>query len=218
MNPNHYIATLNKNADLVMDIQINRGRGYIPSEELKSTTEENVNIITLDAVFSPVTKVNYKIENVRIGQRIDYEKLILEVWTDSTITPDDALAQAAKILKDHFVKFFNFTEEEEELIIEEKPKEKEFDEELLQKILNTPVEELELSVRASHCLENSKIKTINELIRISEDDMMQMKNFGKKSADELKQKLSQYGLWLGMTDEDLKRVKIKKGEYLNETS
>ncbi|MBU1076249.1 MAG: hypothetical protein KKH98_03085 [Spirochaetes bacterium] len=140
----------------------------------------------------------------------------MEVWTDGTIKPDDAVSFAAKILKDHFSKFLNFVDNEELLVKEEKPKEEKPDQELILKVLSTPVEELELSVRASNCLSQSKIKTIGQLIKITEEEMMNMKNFGKKSSDELKVKLQQYGLWMGMTDEDLESIKIKKGDYLNE--
>lgn len=218
LNPDFYIAALNKTGSINMDLQIERGRGYIPSEELKDRVESNeVGIILIDAIFTPVIKVNYKVENIRVGQRIDFEKLVFQVWTDGTIKPDDAVAFAAKILKDHFSMFLNFVDNEELIVEEVKPKEEEPDQELIQKILNTPVEELELSVRASNCLNQSKIKTIGQLIKITEDEMMNMKNFGKKSSDELKVKLVQYGLWMGMSDEDLKNVKIKKGDYLNET-
>lgn len=209
LNPGIHIATLNNNANFVVDIQINRGRGYMPSDELKEMVEDEPGIIIVDAIFSPILKVNYKIDNIRIGQKIDYEKLVMEVWTDGSMTPDDALAQAGKLLKDHFNKFLNFVDKEELPPLEEKPKEAS-NEEMIQKILNTPVEELELSVRASNCLNSSKIKTIGELIKMREEELMQMKNFGKKSADELKEKLKQYGLWLGMKEEDLKNIKISK--------
>ncbi len=209
LNPQAYIATLNNNAHLVMDIQINRGRGYVPSEELKEIVEEDPNIIVVDAIFSPILKVNYKIDNIRLGQKIDYEKLILELWTDGSITPDNAMAQAGKILKEHFNRFLNFVDNEELIQLEDKPKQ-ETNDEIIDKILSTPVEELELSVRASNCLSNTKIKSIGELIKLKEEDLMEMKNFGKKSADELKDKLKNYGLWLGMKPEDLKNIKIKK--------
>ncbi len=143
MNPNHYIATLNKTASISMDLQIERGRGYVPSEELKDRADDDeIDIILLDAIFTPILKVNYRIENVSAGQRTDYEKLILEVWTDNTIKPDDAVAYGAKILKDHFHRFLNFVDSEEIITEEEEPKEEEPDQELVQKILNTPVEEL----------------------------------------------------------------------------
>ncbi len=192
-----------------MDIQINRGRGYVPSEELKELIEDDPHIIVIDAIFSPIIKVDYKIDNVRIGQKIDYERLTLELWTDGSITPDNAMAQAGKILKEHFNRFLNFVDNEELIMVDDKPNSESSDESI-QKILNTPVEELELSVRAGNCLSNTKIKTIGELIKLKEEDLMNMKNFGKKSADELKEKLEQYGLWLGMKDEDLKNIKIKK--------
>jgi len=219
INQDCFIATLNKEASISMDIQIERGRGYVPSEELKDrVNKEDIDTILVDAIFTPIHKVNYRVENVSVGQRTDYEKLILELWTDGTIKADDAVAYAAKILKDHFSKFLNFVDNEEIISEEEKPKEEEPDQELIMKVLNTPVEELELSVRASNCLDQSKIKTIGQLVKITEDEMMNMKNFGKKSADELKLKLAQYGLWLGMTEEEINNVKIKKGDYLNETS
>ena len=218
-NPDHYIASLNKSASISMDLQVERGRGYVPVEELKDRVDnEEIDVILIDAIFTPITKVKYRIENVSVGQRIDYEKLVLEVWTDGTIRPDDAVAYGAKILKDHYNRFLNFVDSEEIMAEEEEPKEEEPDQELIERVLNTPVEELELSVRASNCLNQSKIKTIGQLTKISEYEMMNMKNFGKKSADELKSKLNQYGLWLGMTEEDLKNVKIKKGDYLNEAS
>lgn len=219
LNPDFYIATLNKTGAVSMDLQIERGRGYIPSDELKDRIDEDeVDVILMDAIFTPVIKVNYRVENIRVGQRIDFEKLILEVWTDGTIKPDDSVAYAGKILKDHFNRFLNFVDNEELIVEEEKPKEEKPDQELIQKILDTPVEELELSVRASNCLNQSKIKTIGQLVRITEEEMMNMKNFGKKSSDELKMKLNQYGLWMGMSDEELKNAKIKKGDYLNEAS
>jgi len=217
LNPDFYLASLSKTGSISMDLQIEHGRGYVPSEDLKDRIEDDdVSIILLDAIFTPVIKVNYKVENIRVGQRIDFEKLVLEVWTDGTIKPDDAVSFAAKILKDHFSKFLNFVDNEELLVKEEKPKEEKPDQELILKVLSTPVEELELSVRASNCLSQSKIKTIGQLIKITEEEMMNMKNFGKKSSDELKVKLQQYGLWMGMTDEDLESIKIKKGDYLNE--
>jgi len=200
-----------------MDIEIDRGKGYVPSEEIQPRIND-INVIPLDAIFSPIVKVKYKVENVRVGQKTDYEKLVLEVWTDKSIKPDDAVAQAAKILKDMFALFLNFTDNDESLFDRQfKEESKDEDQELLEKVLNTPVERLELSVRASNCLETAKIKTIGELIRKTESEMLKTKNFGKKSADELRDKLGKLGLRLGMTEDDIKNAKINKEVFLNET-
>jgi DNA-directed RNA polymerase subunit alpha len=149
----------------------------------------------MDAIFSPVKKVKYTVEPVRVGQRSDYDKLVLDVWTDGTVRPDDALAEAAKIAKDHFSVFINF--DENNLGIDEDFDE---DDEHIRQILNTPVEELELSVRSSNCLKNANIKTIGELTRKTEDDINKTRNFGKKSLLEIKEKLKEWNLSLGITD------------------
>ena len=217
MNPDLYIASLSEKGKISMDIEIDRGKGYVPSEEIQPRIND-INVIPLDAIFSPIVKVKYSVENVRVGQKTDYEKLILEVWTDKSIKPDDAVAQAAKILKDMFALFLNFTDNDESLFDRQfKEESKDEDQELLEKVLNTPVERLELSVRASNCLETAKIKTIGELIRKTESEMLKTKNFGKKSADELRDKLGKLGLRLGMTEDDIKNAKINKEVFLNET-
>ncbi len=217
MNPDLYIASLSEKGKISMDIEIDRGKGYVPSEEIQPRIND-INVIPLDAIFSPIVKVKYKVENVRVGQKTDYEKLVLEVWTDKSIKPDDAVAQAAKILKDMFALFLNFTDNDESLFDRQfKEESKDEDQELLEKVLNTPVERLELSVRASNCLETAKIKTIGELIRKTESEMLKTKNFGKKSADELRDKLGKLGLRLGMTEDDIKNAKINKEVFLNET-
>ena len=149
----------------------------------------------MDAIFTPVPKVKYSIEPCRVGQRNDYDKLVLEIWTDGTIKPEDALAEAAKIAKDHFAIFVNFNDSEysggDEL--------EEGDAHIIQ-LLNTPVEELELSVRSSNCLKNANIRTIGELTKKTEDDIAKTRNFGKKSLTEIKEKLHEWNLTLGMTD------------------
>ncbi len=218
LNPDLYIASLNDNAKISMDFEVDRGRGYVPSEEIKVSIND-VNVIPLDAIFSPVVKVKFSIENVRVGQKTDYEQLILEVWTDKSITPDNAVAQAAKILKDIFSLFLNFDDKDESIFnnFDEEEGEDE-NKELLEKVLSMPVERLELSVRAGNCLDTAKIKTIGELIRKTESDMLRTKNFGKKSADELRDKLSNLGLRFGMTEEDIANVKINKEVLPNETS
>ncbi|WP_319560854.1 DNA-directed RNA polymerase subunit alpha [Marispirochaeta sp.] len=194
INKDLKIATLMGNANIDIEIQVDLGRGYIPAE----TNEKYIDVIgtiPVDAVFSPVKRVKYSIENTRVGQRSDYDKLIIEVYTDGTLAPDDAVAEAAKIAKDHFCIFINFDEDsvtgDDEL---------DEDEERIRAILDTPVEELELSVRSSNCLKNANIKTIGDLTRRTEDDIAKTRNFGKKSLTEIKEKLQEWNLYLGMTD------------------
>jgi DNA-directed RNA polymerase subunit alpha len=189
-----HIMTLMDNARIEFEIQIDLGRGYVPSE-VNERYVEVIGTIPMDAIFTPVKKVKFAIESTRVGQRSDYDKLVLEIWTDGTIKPDDALAEAAKIAKDHFSVFINF--DENNLGIEDDLDE---DNERIRSILNTPVEELELSVRASNCLKNANIKTIGELTRKTEDDIARTRNFGKKSLQEIKEKLKEWNLSLGITD------------------
>jgi DNA-directed RNA polymerase subunit alpha len=194
MNGDLKIATLMKKANLDIELQIDLGRGYVPAE----TNEKYIEVlgtIPIDAVFSPITKVSYAIENTRVGHRNDYDKLVLDVTTNGTISPEDAVAEAAKIAKDHFTIFINFDEDslgKDEDIDEE--------EERVRSILDTPVEELELSVRSSNCLKNANIKTIGDLTRKTEDEIAKTRNFGKKSLLEIKEKLKEWDLGLGMTD------------------
>jgi DNA-directed RNA polymerase subunit alpha len=182
------------NANVRFEIQIDLGRGYVPSE-VNERYIEVINTIPVDAIFSPVKKVKFNVESTRVGQRNDYDKLVLELWTDGTIKPEDALAEAAKIAKDHFSVFINF--DENNIGIED-----DLDDENdhVRKILNTPVEELELSVRSSNCLKNANIKTIGELTRKTEDDIARTRNFGKKSLQEIKEKLKEWNLSFGITD------------------
>ncbi len=194
INEDLKIATLMEGANLDLEVQIDLGRGYVPAE-INEKYIEVIGTIAIDSVFSPITKVTYEIENTRIGHRNDYDKLFLEVETDGTISPEDAVAEAAKIAKDHFTIFINFDEDTiggDEEVDEE--------EERIKTILDTPVEELELSVRSSNCLKNANIKTIGDLTRRSEDEIAKTRNFGKKSLLEIKEKLSEWGLSLGMTD------------------
>ncbi|MCQ2603989.1 MAG: DNA-directed RNA polymerase subunit alpha [Spirochaetia bacterium] len=188
------IATLMKSAHVDLEVQISLGRGYIPAE-INEKYIERIGTIPIDGIFSPVKRVKYSIEPCRVGNRNDYDKLILEVWTDGTVTPVDAVAEAAKIAKDHFTIFINFDEKDvgyEEEIDENEEKVRQF--------LETPVSELELSVRASNCLNKAKIATLGELTAKSEDDILKTRNFGRKSLMEIKSKLSEWGLSLGMTD------------------
>ena len=194
INTDLKIASLMDKANIDFELQIDLGRGYVPAETNEKYVEV-VGTIPIDAVFSPVTKVAFSIENTRVGHRSDYDKLILDVWTDGTMSPEDALAEAAKIAKDHFTIFINFDEDAvggDEDIDEE--------EERVRAILDTPVEELELSVRSSNCLKNANIKTIGDLTRRTEEDIAKTRNFGKKSLLEIKEKLKEWNLSLGMTD------------------
>lgn len=188
------IATMMDNCNLDIEVQVDLGRGYVPAE-VNEKYIEIIGTIAIDSVFSPIVNVSYDIENTRIGQRNDYDKLVLEVETDGTISPEDAVAEAAKIAKDHFTIFINFDED-----IVGGDEEVDEEEERIKTILDTPVEELELSVRSSNCLKNANIKTIGDLTRRSEDEIAKTRNFGKKSLLEIKEKLSEWGLGLGMTD------------------
>ncbi|MCL2765520.1 MAG: DNA-directed RNA polymerase subunit alpha [Treponema sp.] len=194
LSSGQHIMTLMDNASIRFEIQIDLGRGYVPSE-VNERYIEVINTIPVDAIFSPVKKVKFNVESTRVGQRNDYDKLVLEIWTDGTVKPEDALAEAAKIAKDHFSVFINF--DETNLGIED-----DLDDvnEYIRKILSTPVEELELSVRSSNCLKNANIKTIGELTRKTEDDIARTRNFGKKSLQEIKEKLKEWNLSFGITD------------------
>ena len=188
------VFTMMDGARVEFEIQVDFGRGYVPAE-VNEHYIEVVGTIPMDAIFSPVRKVKYAIEPCRVGQRNDYDKLILEIWTDGTINPEDALAEAAKIAKDHFSIFVNFNDSDFGASddIDE-------GDERIRQLLNTPVEELELSVRSSNCLKNANIRTIGELTKKTEDDIAKTRNFGKKSLTEIKEKLLEWNLTLGMTD------------------
>ncbi len=194
MTQDMLVFTMMEGAHLDIEVQIDLGRGYIPAE-VNEHYIEIVGTIPMDAIFTPIPKVRYSIEPCRVGQRNDYDKLVLEIWTDGTIAPEDALAEAAKIAKDHFAIFVNFNDNEvsnDEMLSE--------GDEEINRILNTPVEELELSVRSSNCLKNANIRTIGELTKKTEDDIAKTRNFGKKSLSEIKEKLLEWNLTLGMTD------------------
>ncbi|MCX6600620.1 MAG: DNA-directed RNA polymerase subunit alpha [bacterium] len=193
LNPEHHIATLNRDAEVKLELQVRRGRGYVPAEENRPA-DAPIGLIPLDAIYSPVRNVTYTIENTRVGQRIDYEKLTLEIWTDGSITPDDALTFAARTLRDHIQLFINFD------VKPEKEEEEDIDEETLhiRKLLRKPVEELELSVRSANCLKEARVRTIADLVRRDEPDMLKFKNFGRKSLVELNEILKVKGLHFGM--------------------
>jgi len=201
LNPDLHIATLNEDANFHLELRIGRGRGYVPAEENKPP-DMPIGTIPIDSIFTPVTKVTYRVENTRVGQRTDYEKLILEINTDGSITPDDALSYAGKILKDHIQLFITFDVETEE---EDTP---EVDEEIMRirKLVNMSVDELELSVRSHNCLIAADIKTIGDLVRRDEQEMLKFRNFGRKSLTELNKILEEKGLHFGMdVDKYLKK-------------
>lgn len=193
INPDLHIATLNQEGRLKMELDARVGRGYVPSEHLKNE-DAPVGTIFIDAFYSPVRKVNYVVTNSRVGQQTDYDKLTLEVWTDSSISPEDAVSGAAIILRDQLNIFVGDEEvvhhEVKEEVREEGPK---FNDNLFRRI-----DELELSVRSSNCLENANIKYIGELVMRSENEMLRTKNFGRKSLNEIKEILGEMGLSLGM--------------------
>jgi DNA-directed RNA polymerase subunit alpha len=199
LNPNHHVATLAGDAKLSMELNVQMGRGYVPAERNKSQSA-TVDTIPIDALFSPVRKVNYTVTNARVGQQTDYDKLTLEVWTDGSVAPEDAVAFAAKILKDQLTIFINFEE------LPEPEEEGETDEDLraFNENLNRPVEELELSVRSANCLQNANIRYIGQLVQKTEAEMLKTKNFGRKSLKEIKEILSSMGLSLGMKIEGWK--------------
>jgi len=192
LNPDQHIATLSSDGQLNMEFFARSDKGYIPAEVNKEESQP-IGFIPLDAAFSPIRKVNYVVTQARVGQRTDYDKLTLEVWTDGSLSPESAVAYAAKILKDQLTLFINFEEEPEK--IEEKPEEQPA---ILNENLYRGVNELELSVRAANCLRNANIRWIGELVQKSEQEMLKTKNFGRKSLNEIKEILQEMGLQLGM--------------------
>jgi len=193
LNPDLHIATLNKDGDLRMEVEIDAGRGYVSADQ-HSQVDRPIGVIPIDSMFSPVIKVNYTVETTRLGQRIDYDKLAVEVWTDASILPSDAVAVAAKILRDHFTLFIHFEEPIEEEVEEEVDEERQ----RVRRMLERSVEELELSVRSSNCLRAAEIKTIGDLVQKSEPEMLKYRNFGRKSLKEIQDILSEMGLHFGM--------------------
>ncbi len=192
LTPDLHIATLDKDASLELEVTVQNGRGYVPAERNKDE-DAPIGVIPVDSLFSPVRKVNCVVENSRVGRVTDYDKLTMEITTDGSIKPDEALAYAAKVLKDHLSIFITFEERDEatDYAIEEKGGD-------LNKNLFRSVNELELSVRAANCLKNANIKSIADLVQKSEAEMLKTKNFGRKSLNEIKEILSEMGLSLGM--------------------
>jgi DNA-directed RNA polymerase subunit alpha len=193
LNPDLHIATLDEGGRLRMEIHIDNGRGYMLAEQNKDPNQP-IGVIPMDSIFSPVTRVNFRVENTRVGQRTDYDRLVLEIWTDGSIHPQDGLSSAAQILKNHLQLFISI---DEDLVPEP---EEEVDEEFerIRNLLKTNVEELELSVRSSNCLRAAEIKTLADLVQKSEAEMLKYRNFGRKSLTELNQILAELGLSFGM--------------------
>lgn len=194
-NPDHVIATLDKKMKFEAELEIRVGRGFCPSEENKKK-DQPIGIISIDSIFSPVKKVRYAVENTRVGQRTDYDKLILEVWTDGRVTPDEAVLHASAILRHHLDVFVNYDKDTVEF--EEAKQEINEEQAKLRKLLNMSVNEIELSVRAANCLNNANIITVGQLAQKTEQEMLKYRNFGKKSLNEIKEKLQSLGLSLGM--------------------
>jgi DNA-directed RNA polymerase subunit alpha len=194
LNSELHIATLtDRDASLEMEMEVDTGRGYVTADRNKKD-DQAVGVIPVDSLFSPVSRVKVDSENTRVGQMTDYDKMIMEIWTDGRIKPEDALAYASKILKDHLQIFINFEEEPEEEQIEMSD-----ETDQLKDLLTRSVDELELSVRSSNCLKNANIKTIGELVRKNEAEMLKYRNFGRKSLNEIKEIITEMGLSLGMS-------------------
>jgi len=206
LNPDNLIATLDQNSNLDIEMIVRKGRGYVPAE--KQVIEgESVQMIPIDSVFSPIEKVSYHIENTRVGQSTDYDLLIMEMWTNGGITPEDAVAHAAKIVKDHMQVFINFDEEPETVqpAVDQKKQK-------MWANLSRSVEELELSVRSYNCLKNANIQTLDELVQKTDSEMLRTRNFGRKSLNEIKETLEDMGLHLGVKLEadDLKQIELSR--------
>lgn len=201
INPNQHIATLTKDVKFYMEMEVSRGRGYMPADRNKKDGAP-IGSIAIDSIFSPVIKVNYFVEETRVGQMTDYDRLLVEVWTNGAVNPEEAMLYASNILQRHLDIFVNYGE-----LPEEEEEEEEEDKEFLE-LINKPITELELSVRSANCLEAASIKTIGDLIQKSEAQMLKYKNFGKKSLVEIQNILTGMGLQLGMDVQD--RLKKKK--------
>ena len=194
-NPDLHIATLEENAALVMEINLARGRGYVPAE-MNKTENTPISVIPVDSIYTPVRKVNFTVENTRVGQVTDYDRLVLEIWTDGSITPEEGVSIGAKIMQEHLNLFIQLTDATGamEIMVEKEEDQKE-------KALEMTIEELELSVRSFNCLKRAAINTVEELTQKSEDDMMKVRNLGKKSLEEVIQKLEELGLGLKPSEE-----------------
>lgn len=194
-NPDLHIATLEENATLVMEINLARGRGYVPAEQNK-TESTPISVIPVDSIYTPVRKVNFTVENTRVGQVTDYDRLVLEIWTDGSVTPEEGVSIGAKIMREHLNLFIELDDStgNMEIMVEKEEDQKE-------KALEMTIEELELSVRSYNCLKRANINTVEELTEKTEEDMMKFRNLGKKSLEEVKNKLAELGLGLKPSEE-----------------
>ena len=204
LNPDLPIFTIDQNGEVEMEMIVRKGRGYVPADK-HNIEDESVQMIPMDSSFSPIEKITFHVENTRVGQSTDYDSLVMELWTNGGITPEDAVAHAAKIVKDHMQIFINFDEEPE-------PVQPQVDEKKQKMLANMAkcVEELELSVRSYNCLKNANIQTIAELVQKTDGEMLKTRNFGRKSLNEIKEILEDMGLHLGMKvdEEDLKQISL----------
>src|SRR5437868_4163332 len=195
VNPKQHICTLDKKKKFEMELEVKVGRGFCPGDENKKV-DQPIGVVAIDSLFSPVTRVRYAVESARVGQRTDYDRLIVEIWTDGRISPDDALTQASAILQHHLDVFVGYDKNAVEF---EEVKDKQDEEQTrMRKLLNMSVNEIELSVRAANCLNNANITTVGQLAMKTEAEMLKYRNFGKKSLNEIKDKLQSLGLTLGM--------------------
>ncbi|MEX0599693.1 MAG: DNA-directed RNA polymerase subunit alpha [Rhodothermales bacterium] len=194
LNPDHHIATLAEDADLSIELRVEEGRGYVPAEENKRA-DDPIGVIAIDAIFTPIRNVKYTVKPTRVGQKIDYEKLTMDIETDGSITAEDALAEAASILRDHVNLFISMEGEPQPT---EEEKEVDAEVQRIRELLSQPVDELDLSVRAHNCLKAANIKNIGDLVRREESEMLKFRNFGRKSLQELIQVLEERGLHFAM--------------------
>jgi len=195
LNKSQIICTLDKKTKFEAELEVKVGRGFARGDENKHP-DQPIGQIAIDSIFSPVTRVKYTVGNTRVGQRTDYDKLEIEIWTDGRLTPEDALVQASSILKKHFEPFYNY--DENAVAFDETPVAQSQENQKIKKLLNMSVNEIELSVRAANCLNNANITTVGQLAQKTEAEMLKYRNFGKKSLNEIKDKLTQLGLSLGM--------------------
>ncbi len=194
LNPKHFIATLAQDGKFEAEIEVSLGRGFVPAD-WGAKKDAEIGIIPIDCVFSPVRRVNFTVENIRVGRRTDYDKLVLDIWTDDRLTPDEALTRSAMIMRHHLDAFVNFTDDLLEFEQTDNLVDKEREE--LRRKLNMSVNEIELSVRAANCLNNANILTVGQLAQKTEADMLKYRNFGKKSLQEIVQKLQEMGISMG---------------------
>lgn len=195
INPDHTLATLTTDTSFMMEMVVENGRGYVPSTE-HSAPDHEIGIIPIDAIYSPVTRVRYDVEETRVGQKTNYDKLTLEIWTDGSITPEFGLVEAAKILRKHLNPFVQYSALGARVFSQ--PKASNGMDAVQESKLNLPISELRLSVRANNCLVHENIQTVRELVRLSEDQLMEIRNFGETTLTEINEKLTELGLHLGM--------------------